>query len=139
MRAAVVGLALVAGMGLFLYFDGVSQLEAGVFGIVIVVVGCIWIVLGAAVVVMAASDWGREVEVMGPMLRLRALGDEDEELRYYVAVDDGASERIRALRVAREQYESLDQGETITVRLTPNLGYVRWIIDEEDEAAAGVG
>jgi Predicted membrane protein (DUF2207) len=138
-RALGVGLALVAGMAAFLYVYGTSQLEAGVFGIVLIAVVCIWIVLGAAVAVIAAADWGREVEVTGPILRLRAFGDEDEELRYHVAIDDGASDRIRALRVGRAQYESLDQGETITVRLTPNLGSVRWIVDEEDEAAAGVG
>ncbi len=97
------------------------------------------IVPGAAVVVMAAGDWGRGVEITGPILRLRALGDEDEELRYYAAVDDGSSERIRALRIGREQYERLAQGRTITVRLSPNLGRVRWIIREEEAVPAGVG
>jgi hypothetical protein len=80
---------------------------------------------------MAGTDWGREVEVTGPVLRLRAFGDEDEELRYYAAVDDGSSERIRALRIGREQYERLAQGRAITVRLTPNLGCVRWILRED--------
>lgn len=69
---------------------------------------------------------------------LRALGDEDDDLRYYAAVDD-SSEQIRALRIGREQYERLAQGKTVTVRLTPNLGCVRWLIREEDPVAAGVG
>jgi hypothetical protein len=120
-------------------YYGLSQLEAGVFGIVLFAVACVWIVLGVAVVVMAGADWGREVEVTGPILRLRALGDEDEELRYYAAVDDGTSERIRAFRIGREQYERLAQGNTVTVRLTPNLGCVRWIIREEEAVPTGVG
>jgi hypothetical protein len=85
------------------------------------------------------GDWDRGVEITGPILRLRALGDEDEELRYYAAVDDGSSERIRALRIGREQYERLAQGRTITVRLSPNFGRVRWIIREEEVVPAGVG
>jgi hypothetical protein len=138
-RALAVSLALVLGLGLFVYYYGLSQLEAGVFGIVLFAVACVWIVLGVAVVVMAGADWGREVEVTGPILRLRALGDEDEELRYYAAVDDGTSERIRAFRIGREQYERLAQGNTTTVRLTPNLGCVRWIIREEEAVPTGVG
>jgi hypothetical protein len=134
-----VGLAVVVGMGLVLYYFALSQLEAGAFGIALFALSCIGIVLGAAVVVMAAGDLGREVEITGPILRLRALGDEDEELRYYAAVDDGSSKRIRAVRIGREQYERLAQGQTITVRLTPNLACVRWILREEEAVPAGVG
>jgi Predicted membrane protein (DUF2207) len=134
-----VGLAIVVGMGLVLYYFGLSQLGAGAIGIALFAAACVGIVLGAAVVVMAATDWGREIEVTGPLLRLRAFGDEDDELRYYAAVDDGSSERIRALRIGREQYERIAQGQTITVRLTPNLGCVRWILREEEVAPAGVG
>ncbi len=74
----------------------------------------------------------------GAILRLRALGD-DDDLRYYVAVDDGSSDRIRALRIDERLYSGLAQGEEITIRLTPNLGCVRWIVGAENEADAGVG
>ena len=133
-RVLVFGAAVVVGLGLFLYFYGPSPLDAGVFGAAPFAVACLGIVLGVAGVAMAAMDWSNDIEVTGPILRLRALGDEDEELRYYVAVDDGSSARIRALRIDREQYERLDQGDEITVRLTRNLGCVRWIIPAAESA-----
>ena len=43
------------------------------------------------------------------------------------------------MRIGRGQYERLAQGLTITVRLTPNLGCVRWILREEEAVPAGVG
>jgi hypothetical protein len=111
-------------------------LDAGVFGVVPFAVACLGVVLGAALVVMAASDWRTAVEVTGPILRLRTFGDEDKS-RYYVAVDDGESDTIRAWKVRRAQYEGLEQGDMITVRLTRNLCCVRWIVAAEDSAAAG--
>ena len=131
----VFGVAVVVGLALLLYFSGLSQLDAGVFGALPFAVACAGVVLGVAAVLMAADDWRNEVELTGPILRLRALGDEDE-LRYYVALDDGSSARIRALRIGREQYERLRQGEVIAVRLTRNLGCVRWIVPEADDGDA---
>jgi membrane protein implicated in regulation of membrane protease activity len=132
----LVGLALAVGLGLLLYTAGPSFLDAGVFGVVPFAVACLGVVLGAALVVMAASDWRTAVEVTGPILRLRTFGDEDKS-RYYVAVDDGESDTIRAWKVRRAQYEGLEQGDMITVRLTRNLCCVRWIVAAEDSAAAG--
>jgi hypothetical protein len=131
----VFGVAVAAGLGLLVYFTGLSQFDAGVFGAIPFVVACAGVVLGVAAAVMAADDWRNEIEVTGPILRLRALGDEDE-LRYYVAVDDGSSPRIRALRIDRQQYERLHQGDMITVRLTRNLAHVRWIIPEVGDGSA---
>jgi hypothetical protein len=75
------------------------------------------------------------VEVTGPILRLRAFGDEDddEETRYYAAVDDGSSRRIRAFRLDRHDYSRLRQGELVTAVATPNLGCLRSIVSEEPE------
>jgi hypothetical protein len=66
-------------------------------------------------------------EVTGRILRLRSFGD-DKKQRYFVAVDDGSSRRIRAFRVSPHLYEGLEQDEVVTVRTTSNLGCVRWII-----------
>ena len=85
---------------------------------------------------MAASDWRTAVEVTGPILRLRAFGDDDKP-RYYIAVDDGESDAIRAWKVSRARYEGLEQGDVITARLTRNLCCVRWIIRAETPPAAG--
>jgi hypothetical protein len=132
----LVGLGVAAAASLLLWTAGPSFLDAGVFGAVPLGCACIAIVLGAALVVMAAADWGNEVEVTGPILRLRTLGDDDKP-RYYVAVDDGESDVIRAWKVSHARYEGLEQGEVITARLTRNLRCVRWIVSDEDVAAGG--
>jgi hypothetical protein len=125
--ALLIGLALVVGFGIFLYLAGPGLLDAGVFGAVPFAIACVGIVLGVAVAIMAASDWRTAVEVTGPILRLRAFGDDDKS-RYYVAVDDGESATIRAWKVGRRHYQGLEQGDVVTVRSTANLGCVRWII-----------
>jgi hypothetical protein len=91
------------------------------------------VVVGIAVAVMALTDLGSTIEVTGPILRLRAFGN-DENRRYYAAVDDGSSRAIRALRLGARHYVGLSQGDTVTVRLTKNLGCVRWILPKEAPA-----
>jgi hypothetical protein len=76
---------------------------------------------------MAAADWENELAVAGPVVRLRALGD-DKGARYYIAVDDGESDTIRAWKVSRARYEGVEHGDVITARLTKNLGCVRWVV-----------
>jgi len=132
--AVLVGLALVCGFGLLLYTLGPDLLDAGAFGAVPFAIACVGVVVGVAIVIMAASDWRTAVEVTGPILRLRAFGDDDKE-RYYIAVDDGESEAIRAWKVSSSHYQGLRQGAVITARLTRNLCCVRWIVRAEDAAA----
>ena len=96
--ALLVGLAVAVGAGVILYVSGPSFLDAGVFGAVPFAAACVAVVLGAAMVVMAAADWRTTVEVTGQIIRLRTFGD-DKKLRHYVAVDDGESEVIRAWKV----------------------------------------
>lgn len=125
--ALVAGVAVVLASASFLYVFATSLLDAGPVASAFLLVPCAAVILGAAVVVMAWSDWQSPIEVTGPILRLRAFGD-DEKRRYYVAVDDGTSSTIRAWRVSPTQYTGLEQGEVITARLTKNLSCVRWII-----------
>jgi Predicted membrane protein (DUF2207) len=134
--ALLVGLALFVGFGLLLYTTGPEFLDAGVFGALPFGIACVGLVVGVAIVVRAAGDWRTAVEVTGPILRLRTFGDDDKS-RYYVAVDDGMSDAIRAWKVSRARYEGLEQGDVITARLTRNLCCVRWIIRAEDGSAAG--
>lgn len=134
--ALLVGLALFVGFGLLLYTSGPAFLDAGVFGALPFGIACVGVVVGVAIVVMAAGDWRTALEVTGPILRLRTFGDDDKS-RYYVAVDDGTSDAIRAWKVSRARYEGLEQGDLITARLTRNLCCVRWIIRAEDGSAAG--
>ena len=138
--ALLAGAAIVVGAGAFLYFMGPAVLDADTIGLVLFLVACTLVVVGAAVVVIAWTDWHSDVEVTGPVLRLREFGDQKHR-RYYVAVDDGASGSIRAWRVTPARYAGLTQGEVVTARLTRNLCCVRWVVPaqagEGSLAAAG--
>jgi hypothetical protein len=125
--ALLLGLGLVVGFGLILYTTASALLDAGVFGAIPFGISCVAVVVGVAVVIMGASDWRTAVEVTGPILRLRTFGDNDKS-RYYIAVDDGESDTIRAWKVSARHYEGLEQGDAITARLTRNLRCVRWIV-----------
>jgi hypothetical protein len=105
--------------------------DAGVSGTPSLVALGTAVVLGVAVVTAAASDLYAPLEITGPILRLREVED-DGAHRYFVAVDDGVSDSIRAFRVRQHQFEGLRQDEVVTVRATPRLGCVRWIVRESD-------
>lgn len=130
--ALAAGLAAVAGGVLALYFLGpslVDLLGSGWFGVIpatLLVIACVAVLLGVAVVAVSWLDLRGAAEVTGPILRLRSFGD-DEGRRYYVAVDDGSSRLIRAWRVRPGLYSGLAQGELVTAAVTPNLGCVRWL------------
>jgi Predicted membrane protein (DUF2207) C-terminal domain len=128
--ALVAGVAVVVVCGLLLYLGAPTLLDAGLFGALPLTAAGIGVVVGVAVVLMAASDWRTDVEVTGPILRLRTFGD-DEKRRYYLAVDDGTANAIRAWRVKSARYEGLEQGQVITARLTHNLRCVRWVIPSD--------
>jgi predicted membrane protein DUF2207 len=125
--------ALVGGVGAtvlggyVLYTQGVRLFEdAGVVQGAYLVALCGAVVLGIAVAVMGVQDQWTSHEVTGPILRLRAFGDDDEK-RYFAAVDDGTSRSIRAWRLEAEDFGRLRQGQLVTVTSTPNLGRVRSI------------
>jgi Predicted membrane protein (DUF2207) len=92
-------------------------------------------VVAGLVALWALVDLGSTREATGQILRLRAYGDDDDK-RYYVAVDDGASATIRAWRVKPELYSPLRQYEVVTGTLTRNLRYVRAISQTETELSA---
>jgi hypothetical protein len=125
--ALAVGLVAAGVAGSWLYRSGVDQLDAGPWGWLTLLVAGVAVVVGIAVVVVAASDWATAAEVTGPILRLRAYGGDDKP-RYYVAVDDGESTSIKAFRVSAGQFEKLREGDVVTVRTTERLGRVRWIV-----------
>jgi hypothetical protein len=131
------GALVVVGCALFLYFFGPLLVDARVFGLLLLLIACGGVILGVALVAMGGADWRSSAEVTGPVLRLRAFGDDDKQ-RYYAAVDDGDSRTIRAWRVSPRQYGQLAQGELVTVRFTPNTGRVRWLL-EADDHGGGAG
>jgi hypothetical protein len=91
-------------------------------------------VVAGLVVLRALADLGSTRELTGQVLRLRAYGDDDDK-RYYVAVDDGSSATIRAWRVKWDLYSSLRQYEIVTGTITRNLRYVRSIRPVASESA----
>lgn len=52
-------------------------------------------------------------------------GEDQQSLRYFVAIDDGRSTSITAYRVTPKLYAALPQGGRADLEVTPNLGYVR--------------
>ena len=91
------------------------------------------VVLGWAlwVLVRAVPDLWRRREMTGEVVRARRrrqiFGSDSDNPRYwyYLAIDDGARNRIRAFRVRAVVYGACDQGDTVTAVATPGLGYVR--------------
>jgi hypothetical protein len=65
------------------------------------------------------------VTVTGELLRLRSYGDKGK--RYYAAVDDATSDRVRAFAVEPSLYARLEQGEVVVATVTPHLRHVRSI------------
>lgn len=127
--AFVGGLATVIASAVSLKALGRSLAEAGfVSSLVVVALGAALLV-GVAALVRGAADWKTTVEVTGRVIRRRAF-DQRRGKSYFLALDDGKASDIRALRVSREQYEGVGQGELVTVCATPRLGRVRWIVPE---------
>jgi predicted membrane protein DUF2207 len=60
--------------------------------------------------------------VEGRVLRCRTRGDDDNR-RWYVAVDDGTTDRIRAWRFRHAP--QVPQGATVTAEVSPRTGHVR--------------
>lgn len=137
--AAAAGVGAVLAGALTLYFLGpplVDALGNGWWSVIsgaFILFGCSAVVIGAALAVMAWADTRGTAELTGVILRLRAFGD-DEDRRYYVALDDGTSDAVRAFRVRSGQYAGLEQGWLVTARVTANLGCVRSIVRSDGDS-----
>lgn len=68
--------------------------------------------------------------VKGEILRLRTYGDKSK--RYFVAIDVGATPRVRAFTVDPSLYAQLEQGEIVEATVTPHLRHVREIVRRQD-------
>ena len=89
------------------------------------------LVAAVALVVLSAGMWlllagvismfgGRQVT--GDAVRLRSRGDPST---CYLAVDDGTRDHVRAWKVSPAIYSSVTEYSTVTVTVSPLLGYVR--------------
>jgi hypothetical protein len=129
--ASGLGIALVGGFLLYVLgggvIDAVSSGGDALIALAILAVPGLVFAAGVVSIVFALADIGSRVERTGPILRLRMFGDDDSR-RYYVAVDDGTSSRIRAWPIGAALYSGLAQGELVTVSVTRKLGHVRSIV-----------
>jgi Predicted membrane protein (DUF2207) len=131
--AALQRLLPVAFAALFLWLagpivtDGLDEVDgiAEFWLFLALVVPVVVAVGGTFFALRAAADLVSDNEVTGEIVRLRARQSEGEEPEHYVAVDDGTSTEVRAWLVRPQLYTGLEQGEIVTVRVTPRLGYVR--------------
>ena len=92
------------------------------------------VVLGRSVVELlwALGDLGRRKEISGHVLRCRTRGamlplwtqSDEPQKRYFVAIDDGSSDRVAAFRVGEASYPLFRQGDRVTIEVTPRLGYL---------------
>jgi hypothetical protein len=135
-RALLAGLATVVACLLALRALGRPLLEAGLVSSLVVAALGVALAIGAVTALLGAADWMTAVEVTGEVIRRRSFEGRRGAM-YFLAVDDGRATRISAWRVSREQYDDVEQGDLVTVRATPRLGCVRWILREERPAPAG--
>jgi hypothetical protein len=83
--------------------------------------------VGGLLALRAAGDLFSSKEVTGEIVRLRVAKSEGEATAYFVAIDDGSSDDVRAWAVRSELYAGLEQGQVVTARVTPRLRYVHSI------------
>jgi hypothetical protein len=70
-------------------------------------------------------------QVTGVAIRLRSRGDPPTS---YIAIDDGTRDHIRAWKVGYAIYNKVTEYSTVTVTVTPFLGFVRGVQPAETSA-----
>jgi hypothetical protein len=92
------------------------------------------------VLVRAIPDLWSTRQLSGEVVRDRrrrqwfSSGD-DPKYWNYLAIDDGTSDRVVALRLREPLWREHHQGDEVTVDVTPGLGYVRAIRKREKRSA----
>jgi predicted membrane protein DUF2207 len=137
--AVIVGVvAALLGIGALRVAAGIGWVEADplfpaivialrAFVIVALVLGLAFGLWGLASLFRGLLDLGPSRSLTGQVLRVRKRGDEDP--RHYVAIDDGTSDVVRALRVTSGALNHADLREygEATAHVTRYLRHVRSI------------
>jgi len=96
--------------------DG-SAIAVLIAAVAVVTAGAgLWLLLAGFISLFGAR------QVTGDAVRLRSFGDVA-----YLAVDDGTRDHVRAFKVRGDIYAPLTEYSTVTVSLTPMLGYVKHV------------
>lgn len=107
------------------------------------IVAALWAVI---VFLRAAADLRAIRTITGEAVRDRAFkasssSSGSQKYRRFLAIDDGTSDRISAFRLRPSRlWTGHSQGDTLTVEVTPHLGYIRSIVKSpgpERPGAAG--
>ena len=105
----------------------------GIAGTVATALGVVVLLRSVPQVVGGFLDLFTTRDVEGIVLRARTRwgpvpyvyqGDDRENLRCYVALDDGRSTTVTAYRVSADVYDKIQQGSRVKLSVTPRLGYV---------------
>jgi Predicted membrane protein (DUF2207) len=98
-----------------------------VFAVIAAALGVLFAVWGLTAAIRGLLDLGSPRRITGQVLRVRKRGD--DEPRHYVAIDDGTSDVVRALRVTSGGLNDagLRQYGDATAEITPTLRHVRSI------------
>jgi len=104
-------------------------------------VGALVVAWGARTAYIAASDLFRRVTVDGVVLRQRSFQRGEDKTDYYLAVDAGSTDRIKAWLVQRRIYDQVQEGDRVRATVTPRLGYVSAVetLSRRAAAAAAAG
>jgi hypothetical protein len=139
---AIAWLADVAGEGRdrSLGFDQSTYDWIGRIALVGIGVASLVVLWALWVLARAVPDLWSHRTVTGEIVRDRrrpqvvASGNQTKYW-YYLAVDDGTSDHIRAWRVRAPLWQQCHQGERVQAEVTPGLGYVRSIVAAPDPDA----
>jgi hypothetical protein len=86
--------------------------------------GLLTAALGLHTLWLCLLDLGSRVQREGLVVRRRSFKQGENEVLYFLALDDGSADRIKAWRVGRQMYDLVLQGEHVAALVSPRLGYV---------------
>jgi hypothetical protein len=139
LRVAAISGALLFGLWQAVprLLDGASDSDArNILGGELIVTAILLVAVGVGLYLIAAgvvSLFGART-VVGDAVRIRQYGGDPPA--NYLAVDTGASDRVRAWKVSGAIYDRLTEYESVTVVVTPLLGYVRSVREGAVKKAA---
>jgi hypothetical protein len=89
-----------------------------------------WIAVAVAAIplVMALSDLVFRRTVRGQVVRKRRYArrssGEQTKYRHWIAIDEGTSRRLRAFGVDEDVWLRMEEGDVVSARIGPRLGYI---------------
>ena len=129
------GMTFFAGFAAFMVSFFVLLLSGVVLGVGPddTVAAARWIALAVAVVplAMALLDLVSRRTVQGQVVRKRRYArrssGEQTKYRHWIAIDEGTSREVRALGIDEDDWQRLHEGDVVSARVGPRLGYIHGV------------